>query len=104
MHIAAHTPEQTQQRLEQDCIQHAATRNIGFQNRCVQKIGTKTSDILTGRMPVYKLSETPESIGEMIHVCEFCGAYKFKSETSSLCCLKGKVELTPFHHPTSSFK
>ena len=47
------------------------------------------------------ISRSPESIGEMTHVCEYCGAYKFKRETSSLCCLNGKVVLPPFPTPPS---
>ena len=95
----AETAEQTEQRLEQVRTQVAANRDRFFQTRLEQKIGTKTADILMGRIIVSKLSETNESIGEMNHVCQFCGACKFKNETSSLCCLDGKVELPLFPAP-----
>ena len=70
-----------------------------MQNRREEKIATRTDDILCGRLHVPDLSMTPESLGDMTMVCEYCGAYKFKRETSSLCCLNGKVELAPFPTP-----
>ena len=54
---------------------------------------------MDGIILVTDLSQTPESIGQMTHVCEYCRALKFKDETSSLCCPNGKVALEPFPQP-----
>ena len=46
------------------------------------------------------LSDTANSIGAMKDiVCPHCKAFKFKGETSSSCCLEGKVKLPLFPAP-----
>merc|ERR1711888_44119 len=91
--------EQRQDIQEQNRIQHADARARNLRNRREPKLGTKTADILSGRIPVPDLFDSPESIGFMDQQCDQCGAYKFKSETSRLCCLNGKVVLDPFPTP-----
>ena len=48
---------------------------------------------------VLDLKDSPDSIGEMDVVCQFCKALKFKKETPSSCCCSGKVLLESFPKP-----
>ena len=79
----------------------ATGRTQRQQAQAEEKIATRSSDILNGTIHVPDLSLSTDSIGEMAHVCAHCGAYKFKKETPSSCCLEGKVRLTPFPPPPS---
>merc|ERR1712082_127822 len=82
----------------------ATGRAERHQVQAEEKIATKTSDILNGTLHIPDLSLSTESIGQMNHVCAHCGAYKFKKETSSSCCLEGKVHLPPFPSPPQAIK
>ena len=100
----AETEDQTQQRqvgIRQLMVTGRARRT---QARVTEKIGTKTADILNGTLHVPELHDSPDSIGEMIHVCRHCGAYKFKQESPSSCCLEGKIVLPPFPEPPQAVK
>ena len=48
---------------------------------------------------VTDLEDSDDKIGNMVVVCQYCGALKFKKETSSTCCGNGKVVLDPFPVP-----
>ena len=61
--------------------------------------GIRNIEILKGDFTVKKLEDTIDSIGTMTHECSHCGALKFAKETSSTCCLGGKVSLDPFPKP-----
>ena len=63
------------------------------------KDGLKTQEILEGTFIVPLLEDSFDAIGKMDVVCDHCGAYKFKSESSGLCCSNGKVVLKPFPRP-----
>ena len=52
--------------------------------------GLLTSEILAGTHPVLDLKDTPDTIGKMEVVCNFCGALNFKKETGLTCCSNGK--------------
>lgn len=43
-------------------------------------------------------------IGEMDHICKFCGAQKFKTEAPGLCCSNGKVILPPLKEPPNPLR
>merc|ERR1712082_42943 len=45
------------------------------------------------------LKDSQDNIGEMENACQYCGALKFKKETSSTCCGNGKVILESFPQP-----
>ena len=63
------------------------------------KEGLKSQEILMGNYTVEMLEDSGDSIGNMNHECEHCGALKFKKETASVCCCNGKVVLEPFPLP-----
>ena len=48
---------------------------------------------------VHELKDTKEDIGRMNIECNECGALKWKSETPTVCCNNGKVNLAPFPNP-----
>ena len=54
---------------------------------------------MDGSYLVPDLENTDDKIGDMNIGCEYCGALKFKKETSSTCCGNGKVILDPFPTP-----
>ena len=56
-------------------------------------------EILKGDIYIAPLHESDDSIGEMNHECEHCGALKFKNENTRLCCLDGKVNLPSYPEP-----
>ena len=66
--------------------------------------GLLTSEILAGTHPVLDLKDTPDTIGKMEVVCNFCGALKFKKETGSTCCSNGKVYLDPLPQPPEQIR
>ena len=63
------------------------------------KEALRSMEILKGNYKVFDLHESPDSIGLMDVICDYCGALKFKKETSSTCCGNGKVLLEPFPKP-----
>ena len=65
------------------------------------KDGLRSKEILNGSFEVPLLEDTDDAIGTMSVECNYCGALKFPRETSSSCCLAGKVPLEPFPRPTS---
>ena len=60
------------------------------------KEALRSKYILEGIYKVSDLKESPDSIGAMDFLCQYCIAMKFKKETSSTCCGNGKVLLDPF--------
>ena len=56
-------------------------------------------EILNGDIYIAPLHESDDSIGEMDHECEHCGALKFKNKNTRLCCLDGKVNLPSYPEP-----
>ena len=74
-------------------------RETTIQTRAEEKIATKSKEILNGDLEIASLSQSVDSIGEMNHCCDHCGAFKFKKETSSTCCLDGQIELPKFPSP-----
>jgi hypothetical protein len=60
--------------------------------------------VLYGDQIVPDLDDSKESIGIMNHECPECGALKWKSETATLCCNNGKVNLEPFPDPPPYLK
>ena len=69
-----------------------------------KKEGLRTDEILAGIHPVPDLKDTPDTIGKMEVVCNFCGALKFKKETGSTCCSNGKVYLDPLPQPPEQIR
>jgi hypothetical protein len=63
------------------------------------KEGLRSQEIMDGSYLVPDLENTDDKIGDMNIGCEYCGALKFKKETSSTCCGNGKVILDPFPTP-----
>ena len=61
-------------------------------------------EILNGDIYIEPLHESNDSIGEMEHECEYCGALKFKKENSRMCCLEGKVNLPSYPEPPEILK
>ena len=66
--------------------------------------GTRTNEILSGKLHVPQLKHTADTIGEMDNNCIQCGALYFKKETTSLCCLDGKVALPNFPEPPEELR
>ena len=54
---------------------------------------------MDGSFVVNDLKDSDDSIGKMTLICQYCGALKYKKETSSTCCGNGKVSLDPFPKP-----
>ena len=50
------------------------------------KEALRSDEILEGSYKVPDLKDTPDSIGSMEVVCQYCSALKFKKETASSCC------------------
>ena len=73
-------------------------------NEDKHEIATRTTEILNGEIIIPQLNDSKDTIGEMKHECHYCGALKFKSETSSLCCLDGKIALPHFPQPPEEMK
>ena len=63
------------------------------------KEALKSDEILQGTYEVVDLKDSQDTIGDMEHMCQYCGALKFKKETSSTCCGNGKVILPRFPTP-----
>ena len=63
------------------------------------EIATRTTEILNSEIIILKPNDNEDTIGEMKYKCQYCGAIKFKSETSSLCCLDGKIALPHIPQP-----
>ena len=66
--------------------------------------GLKTEEILAGTHLVPDLKDTPDSIGSMEIICNYCGAFKFRKETGSTCCNNGKVYLDPLPQPPEQIR
>ena len=118
---ASETPEQTTARQQQDAQRHAvvraaetpeqrAGRNRQNRQRMARNYnaaqssitmgdGLKSHEILDGTFSVRPLQETVDTIGTMTHICAHCGALKFQSENSEVCCRKGKVDLPVLPRP-----
>ena len=75
-----------------------------LQARIEEKVATRTTEIFSGQLHVPELKDSLDSIGEMVFECGHCGALKFKKETSSLCCLNGKVVLPQFPDPPQELR
>ena len=69
-----------------------------------KKEGLRTEEILAGTHPVLDLKDSPDSIGNMEIVCNYCGAFKFRKETGSTCCSNGKVYLDPLPQPPDQIR
>ena len=69
------------------------------QTKVVHKEALKSKEIMEGSYVVNDLRDSDDSIGKMDIVCQDCGAWKFRKETASTCCGKGKVLLDPFPQP-----
>ena len=59
----------------------------------------RSTDILYGCYTVLDIEDSQDNIGKMNVVCQYCGALKFRKETSSTCCSNGKVVLEGFPEP-----
>ena len=86
--------ESQRRNLTQDEMEEARRANQEWveshrRNLNVHKhgIATRTTEILNGDIHIPQLNDSKDTIGEMKHECHYCGAIKFKIETSSLCCL-----------------
>ena len=82
----------------------ATQRRRVIEAKMEEKVATRTREILSGELHVAELQDSPDTIGEMKDNCEYCGAIKFKKETSSLCCLNGKVALPHFPEPPEELR
>ena len=102
--VAAETVDQTGTRQLRNRVVQAGVRARRLQARVEAKVATRTAEILSGDLFVPDLSDSPESIGQMTHVCGKCGAYKFRNETIRFCCMDGEVDLTPFPEPPRQLK
>ena len=60
--------------------------------------------VLFGEQIVKDLEEGEDGIGSMNVKCAECGALKWKTETATLCCNNGKVDLTVFPEPPPYLK
>ena len=68
------------------------------------EIATRTTEILNGEIIIPELNDSEDKTGIIKHECQNGGAIKFKSETSSLCCLDGKITLTHISQPQEEMK
>ena len=59
---------------------------------------------MSGELYVPELKDSKDTIGEITYNCQYCGAIKFKKETTSLCCLDGKVALPHFPEPPEELR
>ena len=64
----------------------------------------RSPEILSGQWPVDELKDSQDALGRMDTVCNDCGAKKWSRETSSVCCLGGKVWLDPLKPPPKEIK
>ena len=63
------------------------------------KEGLESKAILEGSHKVLDIEDSPDNIGTMNVICQYCGALKFRKETSGTCCNNGKVVLETFPRP-----
>ena len=63
------------------------------------KDALRSQDIINGDFSVKDLKDSQDTIGNMDINCQYCGAIKFKKETTSTCCGNGKVILDPYPQP-----
>ena len=87
---AMETNVERELRREQDRLQTAAQPDR-LRTHALEKIATKTPEILQGLLYIPNLSATVDRIGEMSLLCIHCGAMKFKRESYMVCCGEGKV-------------
>ena len=86
-------------------IQRVAMTRLRQSRQKVQKNeGLRSEEIMEGTHLVPDLKDTPDTIGKMEVVCNFCGALKFEKETGSTCCSNGKVYLDPLPQPPEQIR
>ena len=78
------------------------TIQAGKRTMAQYKEGLRSKDIIMGIYKVSGIEDSRDSIGKMNVICQYCGAFKFKRETSSTCCNNGKVVLESFPKPPES--
>ena len=88
----------TPEALEADRLRKAKARS-SQKSKLEKGDARRCQEIMSGKLKVSLLEETEDSIGLMNHECNYCGAFKFKDETPTTCCSKGKIQLTPFPRP-----
>ena len=100
--VAMHRANQAKVKKDDALVKNRVRNAIKRQNdrtKVEYKEALKTQVILEGSYKVNDLKDTDDSIGEMEHICKHCSALKFEKETSSTCCLNGKVNLERFPTP-----
>ena len=95
---AAQTPQQRQ--VERDNAREGMARlRLPSLTNISLKDGLRTHELFSGTFSVAELSTTEDSIGYMDTECQYCGALKFRKETSTTCCSGGKILLELFPRP-----
>ena len=88
---------------EREAARNAAQERMNIhrarQFNVTKNVATRTREILSGELHVPQLQDSPDTIGKMDNKCQNCGALYFKRETTSLCCLDGKIVLPHFPEP-----
>ena len=92
------TPEK--QQMERDkARERMAQHRLPTLTKIKPKDGLRCQDVLNGTFRVARLESTPDGIGPMDVECQYCGALKFRKETSTTCCSDGKVLPAVFPRP-----
>ena len=99
---AKETETQNQQRKEKDKAAKTIKRAKMLPTNCYD--ARNAQKVLAAEQIVPELKDTSDTIGSMSSVCIYCNARKWKSETPSLCCNKGKVVLDSFPPPPELIK
>ena len=95
----AEQPKEKKDRIQAMDTAAKKEKRLNQKTLVEKKEALRTLNILQGSYEVKDLKDTGDSIGMMDHVCEECGALKFKKETSSTCCGNGKVIMPRFPTP-----
>ena len=85
--------EQYETQEKERTIKASKQTSIGYKE-CL-----RSTEILEGCYIVLDIEDSPDNIGKMNKVCPYCGALKFRRETSTTCCSNGKVVLDGFPKP-----
>ena len=94
------TPEEKEKRNEKQRKAMAKAKNYPK----TMFVARNAKKVLYCEQLVPELKDSNDKIGVMNNICAECGALKWKSETSTVCCNGGKVSLTPFPDPPAYLK
>ena len=98
---ANETEEQSKRRKEKDATAKDKSRKMP-KNKYAARNAQK---VLYGEQIVPELKNSDDKIGSMKNYnCQHCRAFKWKTETSTLCCKNGKVSIPSFPDPPEYLK